>query len=105
MRSYRGEGKRSKKDTDAEPQDMKYDVLRSFNHLLIVFGGVAGLEAAVEADEELQGMSVRKPEELFDYWVDLCPGQGSRTMRTEEAVWVGLMGFRDIVVERGAKDG
>ncbi|KZF24716.1 DUF171-domain-containing protein [Xylona heveae TC161] len=69
-----------------------------FRHLLIVFGGVAGLEVAVKADKELSGMGVTQPEELFDYWVNLCPGQGSRTIRTEEAVWIGLMGLRDIVL-------
>lgn len=75
----------------------------SFRHLLIVFGGVAGLEAAVKADEELVRMGVVEPEGLFDYWVDLCPGQGSRTIRTEEAVWVGLMGLRGVVVGNGRR--
>ena len=74
-----------------------------FNHMLVVFGGIAGLEGAVEADEELQKMGVDGPQSLFDYWVDLCPGQGSRTIRTEEAVWIGLMGLRNIVLSRGIK--
>ncbi|KAL8699649.1 MAG: hypothetical protein Q9201_005878, partial [Fulgogasparrea decipioides] len=72
-----------------------------FNHMLIVFGGVAGLEVAVQADEELRKMGVKEPQELFDYWVNLCPGQGSRTIRTEEAVWLGLMGLREVVVSKG----
>ena len=72
-----------------------------FEHMLIVFGGVAGLEAAVKADEELVGMGVREPEKLFEWWVNLCPDQGSRTIRSEEAVWLGLMGLRDVVLERG----
>ena len=76
-----------------------------FNHMLIVFGGVAGLEVAVNADEELQKMGVTEPSGLFDYWVDLCPGQGSRTIRTEEAVWLGLMGLRDIALSKGKKRG
>jgi len=75
----------------------------NFRHLLIVFGGVAGLEAAVMADEELVRMGVVEPDGLFDYWVDLCPGQGSRTIRTEEAVWVGLMGLRGVVVGNGGR--
>ena len=74
-----------------------------FSHMLVVFGGVAGLEAAVNFDEELKGMGVTEPEGLFDYWVDLCPGQGSRTIRTEEAVWLGLMGLREVVVGRGRR--
>lgn len=74
-----------------------------FNHMLIVFGGVAGLEVAVKADDELQKMGVKEPKELFDYWVNLCPGQGSRTIRTEEAVWLGLMGLREVVLSKGRK--
>ncbi|MDI1487007.1 MAG: hypothetical protein OHK93_006269 [Ramalina farinacea] len=73
-----------------------------FKHMMIVYGGVAGLEVAVQADEELKKVGVEKPEELFDHWVNLVPGQGSRTIRTEEAVWVGLMGLRG-VVERNVK--
>lgn len=75
----------------------------SFTHMLICFGGVAGLETAVKADEELAGMGVSEPKDLFDYWVNLCPGQGSRTIRTEEAVWLGLMGLREVVVTKGQK--
>ncbi|KAL8998839.1 MAG: hypothetical protein Q9169_002177 [Polycauliona sp. 2 TL-2023] len=74
-----------------------------FRHMLIVFGGVAGLEAAVEADNELAKMGVKEPKELFDYWINLCPGQGSRTIRTDEAIWLGLMGLRGVVVNRGRK--
>ncbi|KAL8647994.1 MAG: hypothetical protein Q9226_006199 [Calogaya cf. arnoldii] len=74
-----------------------------FNHMLVVFGGVAGLEVAVEADSELRKMGVKEPKELFDYWANLCPGQGSRTIRTDEAVWLGLMGFREVVVNKGRK--
>lgn len=74
-----------------------------YNHILIAFGGVAGLEAALKTDAELSNMGIKKVEELFDFWVNLCPGQGSRTVRTEEAVWLGLMGLRDIVLTRGRK--
>ena len=76
-----------------------------FSHMLLVFGGVAGLEPAVQADEELQKMGVSAPSMLFDYWVNLCPGQGSRTIRTEEAVWLGLMGLRNIILSKGKKKG
>lgn len=70
-----------------------------FQHALLVFGGVAGLETAVEADAELASKSIGRSnaKDLFDYWINLCPEQGSRTIRTEEAVWLGLMGTRDWV--------
>ena len=74
-----------------------------FNHLLVVFGGVAGLEVAVKADKELEHLGLTGPEALFDHWVNLCPGQGSRTIRTEEAVWLGLMGLRGLVLNRGKR--
>ena len=74
-----------------------------FSHMMIVFGGVAGLEVAVKADKELEKLNVKKPETMFDYWLDICPGQGSRTIRTEEAVWLGLMGLKDIVQKKGRK--
>ena len=71
--------------------------------MLVVFGGVAGLEAAFRADKELVGMEAVGPESLFDFWVNLREGQGSRTIRTEEAVWLGLMGLRDVVREKGLR--
>jgi predicted SPOUT superfamily RNA methylase MTH1 len=72
-----------------------------FRHMMVVFGGVAGLEVAVKADEQLAQLGVHGPEALFDHWVNLVPGQGSRTIRTEEAVWLGLMGLRDLVLKNG----
>ena len=86
----------SKKKSKSHP-------LPEFAHMMIVFGGVAGLEVAVKADKELEGLGVKSPEALFDHWVNLCPGQGSRTIRTEEAVWLGLMGLRDVVLRKGKK--
>ncbi|KAF2274901.1 DUF171-domain-containing protein [Westerdykella ornata] len=70
-----------------------------FNHLLLVFGGVTGLETAVASDPILSKKGLRKENahEAFDLWVNLVPGQGSRTIRTEEAVWLGLMGTREYV--------
>ena len=51
-------------------------------HLLVVFGGVAGLEASVDADEALT-ISGEDASCLFDMWVNTCPAQGSGTIRTE----------------------
>ena len=82
-------------------QKSKSHPIPEFAHMMIVFGGVAGLEVAVKADKELEGLGVKSPEALFDHWVNLCPGQGSRTIRTEEAVWLGLMGLRDVVLRKG----
>lgn len=69
----------------------------NFKHMLVVFGGVAGLEVALKNDAELQKLRVTDAKDAFDRWVNVCPGQGSRTIRTEEAIWIGLMGLRKLV--------
>lgn len=61
----------------------------SFDHAIIVFGGVAGIEECVDADETIN-ISGNNSSSLFDVWVNICEFQGSRTIRTEEAVLIGL---------------
>ncbi|ETI28217.1 hypothetical protein G647_00666 [Cladophialophora carrionii CBS 160.54] len=75
----------------------------SLQHPLIVFGGVAGLETAAKNDANCRQMGLlgEKVKDLFDVWVNLLPGQGSRTIRTEEAVWLGLMGLRPFLERVG----
>lgn len=70
----------------------KLESLPQFKHLLIVFGGVKGLEVAVEIDPELKHL--KDPEPLFDVYLNTCPNQGSRTIRTEEAILVSLAALR-----------
>ncbi|OQO00712.1 hypothetical protein B0A48_13203 [Cryoendolithus antarcticus] len=71
-------------------------------HLLVVFGGVAGLEKALSADSELLQAGVTEVKDVFDRWINLVVGQGSRTIRTEEAVWIGLTGLRSLVEARNS---
>ncbi|KAK7896449.1 hypothetical protein WMY93_021774 [Mugilogobius chulae] len=54
--------------------------LTPFKHLLVVFGGLQGLEASLDAD---QNLDVTDPSVLFDLYLNTCPSQGSRTIRTE----------------------
>ncbi|XP_016365035.1 putative methyltransferase C9orf114 [Sinocyclocheilus rhinocerous] len=65
--------------------------LPPFRHMLVVFGGLQGLEASVDADENL---NITDPGVLFDLYLNTCPGQGSRTIRTEEAILISLSGLR-----------
>lgn len=44
-----------------------------FNHGLIVYGGVQGLEAALENDDNL---NADDPSLLFDQYLNVVPGQG-----------------------------
>jgi methyltransferase len=60
-----------------------------YQHALIVFGGVAGIEECVDADERMK-LSGANSHELFDRWINVCPFQGSRTIRAEEAVLITL---------------
>lgn len=57
--------------------------LTCFSHLLVVFGGLQGLEASVDND---QNLDVTDPSVLFDFYLNTCPNQGSRTIRTEVSV-------------------
>ncbi|ORY10636.1 putative RNA methyltransferase-domain-containing protein [Clohesyomyces aquaticus] len=88
-------------EDDGEPEFVNGSLKlpTSFKHLLLVIGGVQGLEPAVVSDPILKekGFTKEKAHEAFDGWVDLVPGQGSRTIRTEEAVWLALMGTREYV--------
>ncbi|SJK85878.1 RNA methyltransferase, putative [Babesia microti strain RI] len=53
--------------------------LPKFEHLLIVFGGLKGLEVVID-----------KPEKKFKYYINICEHQHSRTIRTEEAIMICL---------------
>lgn len=63
----------------------------TYNHALIVFGGLHGIEAALESDEQLQ---VNEAHLLFNHYLNVLPNQGSRTIRTEEALLITLSGLR-----------
>ncbi|XP_046963217.1 putative methyltransferase C9orf114 [Vanessa cardui] len=62
-----------------------------YNHALIVFGGLHGIEAALESDEQLQ---VEETSLLFNHYVNVLPNQGSRTIRTEEAILIAMSSLR-----------
>ncbi|KAK1395223.1 putative RNA methyltransferase, nucleic acid-binding, alpha/beta knot methyltransferase [Heracleum sosnowskyi] len=66
--------------------------LPPFRHLLIAFGGLAGLEECFEEDKNLKG---KKPSDVFHSYLNVCPNQGSRTIRTEEAVFISLQYFQE----------
>lgn len=72
--------------------------LPEFSHLLIVFGGVHGLERSVRGDHKLEELGIESQAvngasnvgDLFDFYLNTCPQQGSRTIRTEEAILISL---------------
>lgn len=64
---------------------------KDYSHCLIVFGGLFGIESALGSD----GAKMENdPNKLFNYYLNTLPNQGSRTIRTEEAVLVTLSALR-----------
>lgn len=82
-------------DAEGDPSDPSFVpfALPPFRHMLVVFGGSDGLEANVDADERLS-IAGRDADTLFDLYLKLLsdtgPMRGCRTLRTEEAVQLGL---------------
>ena len=56
-----------------------------FRHALVAFGGLQGLEKAIEQEK-----GRITAEQLFQFYINTCPQQGSRTIRTEEAILITL---------------
>ena len=81
--------------TSEKGEDVETVELKQFQHLLIVIGGVGGLEAAIKADKELD---ISDPKEMFDLYLNICPNQGSRTIRSEEALLITLSSLRPKIV-------
>lgn len=68
------------RDNHCKPFCVLFSCLSTCSHALVLFGGVQGLEYSLECDESLKTDNVS---DLCDLYLNLCPGQGSRTIRTE----------------------
>jgi len=78
----------SERGRDATDKSFK---LRKFNHLLVVFGGVKGLEnCLIKSGDDDEAQKLEEPEKMFDHYINTCVLQGSGTIRTEEAILVSL---------------
>ena len=65
----------------------------------MVFGGVHGIESCVDDDEAFPTVSGSTcGVELFDYFVNTLEFQGSRTVRTEEAIVATMSRLRGAMV-------
>eukprot|EP00898_Chlorokybus_atmophyticus_P007940 jgi/Chlat1/8147/Chrsp76S07605 len=71
--------------------------LPEFKHLVVCLGGLAGLEESVELDDSIE---VKDTPILFDKYLNTCPEQGSRTIRTEEALLISLSYFQATLMAR-----
>ncbi len=54
--------------------------LPNFNHSLLIFEGVNGLQAAIESDEKFESNNA---EELLGYYIDRQANVGSLSVRSE----------------------
>ncbi|XP_047380405.1 putative methyltransferase C9orf114 homolog isoform X2 [Sciurus carolinensis] len=86
--------------TSERGSDVASAQVPSFRHALVVFGGLQGLEAGVDADPNLE---VAEPSVLFDLYVNTCPSQGSRTIRTEEAILISLAALQPSLTQAGTR--
>lgn len=75
-------------------------------HAVLVLGGVAGLEYSVKGDPRLEERGVEaaghapdgpRVADLFDAYVNVCPTQGSNTIRTEEALLIALASLTPVL--------
>eukprot|EP01006_Ploeotia_vitrea_P007639 TRINITY_DN17687_c0_g1_i2.p2 TRINITY_DN17687_c0_g1~~TRINITY_DN17687_c0_g1_i2.p2 ORF type:complete len:274 (+),score=137.08 TRINITY_DN17687_c0_g1_i2:610-1431(+) len=74
----------SERGDDAQSPSFK---LKPFNHLLVLFGGLGGLEDCILGDQDVK---VSDPRNLCDVYINTCRNQGSGTIRTEEAILVTM---------------
>ncbi|KDN40175.1 DUF171-domain-containing protein [Tilletiaria anomala UBC 951] len=73
-----------------------------FHHAMLVFGGLSGLEVVIEHDKGIP-LGADDAHELFDLWINVAENQGSRTIRTEEAVLIALSRLAPALETAGRK--
>ena len=57
--------------------------------MLVAFGGLEGIEGIVESEEQ-HASGADEVAKMFDLYLNTCTEQGTRTIRTEEAILVSL---------------
>ena len=72
-------------------QSVDFDIEQN-ERLMIVFGGVKGLEFAFSKSRSLKHKACV---DKFDYYVNCCPHQSCRTIRTEEALPIVLTSLQN----------
>jgi len=68
-----------------------YGAHKNFDHCLIIFGGLQGIEGMMESDEKYKVTDVNS---IFNLYLNTCTNQGLRTIRTEEAILISLAAIR-----------
>ncbi|KAI8831756.1 hypothetical protein BJ741DRAFT_536579 [Chytriomyces cf. hyalinus JEL632] len=79
---------------EADEADGEASIPKPFKHMMVVFGGAKGIEYSVGADEDVRA-GEDECEQLFSYFVRPLASQGSRRLRTEEAVLITMTSIRN----------
>lgn len=66
-----------------------FEKARDFKHGIVFYGGLEGIEGIIEQDETSE-LKVEEIRSLFDMYLNTCPEQGTRTIRTEEAIMMSM---------------
>lgn len=66
-----------------------FNKYKNFNHALVFFGGLEGIEVIIEQDERTK-MSNEAIKKMFDLVINPTPERGTRSIRTEESILVSL---------------
>jgi hypothetical protein len=77
-----------------------FEKSRNFKHAIVFFGGVEGIEGIIE-QEETSDLRVSELRSLFDIYLNTCPEQGNKTLRTEEAIMVSMAAIYPRIREVG----
>lgn len=69
---------------------------------MIFFGGLEGIEGLIELEEDSK-LRPEDVEKMFDLYLNTCPEQGVRTIRTEEAILLSMAAILPRMRSVGAK--
>ncbi|GAX82118.1 hypothetical protein CEUSTIGMA_g9546.t1 [Chlamydomonas eustigma] len=78
-------------------------VLPRFSHGLVLFGGMyRGLADIMQYETDFAG---KNPEDLFNIFLNICPSQGCKSLRTEDAVLLAIGYLRPALLHYGGDKG
>ncbi|KAJ3018851.1 UNVERIFIED_CONTAM: hypothetical protein HDU68_010962 [Siphonaria sp. JEL0065] len=70
--------------------------LPPFKHMMVIFGGSKGIEYSIGADETID-IHEENAADMFTYFVRPLKSQGTRRIRTEENVLIGMTAIKNLL--------
>jgi len=71
--------------------EANFSKFEGLKHAVVYFGGLEGIEGII--DEEAGTLQAKDAKSLFNMYLNTCPGQGTMSIRTEEAILVSMSGI------------